>query len=220
MVEFGGSGQDGAGSRPGWLRRSAGLREPRIGWALGVLGAAALFASLVGEWATTTLRFGEGDLEQAFVVGAGEAGNWGAVWMIGALAMTAVLGICLAGPAHQRGPARTAGLAMAGALLLLMVAATVEISSDGLAYDRLNIVTVDMETEVSLGRGLFAAFAALGLLAAALWLSVAPRAGADVPPGWPQPSPQPWQPQPGQGTDLTVQPAEPFIHPTGDHEWR
>lgn len=219
MVEFGGPGPDETHARSPWWRRSAGLPEPRIGWALAVLGAAALFASLAGEWATTTLQYSETNFDESYVVGAGTAGNWGAVWLIGALALAAVVGVCLAGPAHVRAAARAAGLATASALLLIMVAATITISGEGLAYDRLNVVSTEVETEVSLGRGLFAAYATLGLLAAVLWLSAGrPRTGMDAPD--PDGSRQPAGTPPTSGADLTVQPAEPFIHPTSDHEWR
>lgn len=234
VVEFGGagrdSGRDPADPRAGWLRRSTGMREPRIGWVLGGLGGLALFGSLVGEWSITTYRFSEESfegpaVEEMIAAGAATAGNWGAAWMIGALALVTTLGVCLGGPAHLRAAARTVGLAVAAALLLVMAAAGVDISADGLAFDRVNVTSMEQQTEVSLERGLFAAYVALGLFAAALWLAPVPSAAGEVmagpPPEQPVPAPRPAPAgQAGDPGDLTVGPAEPFIHPTGNHEWR
>lgn len=223
VVEFGGSGPERARTRS-WWRRVAGLREPRTGWAVLVLGAASLFASLVGEWATTTIQYPDGSAQEWYVVGAGTVGNWGIGWMVGGFGLAVAVGMCLAGPSRHRTAARAAGLALAGALLLLMVAATIEIGDPDLApggpLGAMTTMTVfgnflDLQIEVSLGRGLFAAYAALGLLAAVLWLSGGrPPAGAEA--TRPDPSP----PDDSSNPDLTVGPAEPFVHPASDHEWR
>jgi hypothetical protein len=217
VVEFGGSRHDDP--RPpgaGWLRRALGRREPRVSWLLAGLGSAAVFGSLVGEWATATYDYPGGDIvePQPLVIAIGAAGNWGAAWMIGVLVLAAMVGIGLAGPPRQRAAARVAGLAVSAALLVVMVAAAMEVgTNDQLDY---GVIFPQLEeSEVSLERGLLATYLALALIAAALWLA----------PGHPRTSPRPGTGQPGApagdpGADLTVRPAEPFVHPTSDHEWR
>lgn len=182
-------GPEGSGRR-GW--------RPRVdpGWArlLGGAGAVAVFGSLIGEWQVTDLSEllppgtgGEDDITE-LMAGVAEIGAWGAGWLVGVFALLAATAVALFAQPALRGPARAVGLAGAAALALVVTAAAAELSRESVAESAVfgfRGLQPDTSLEVTLGRGLFAGYGGLLLLAAALWLlrSPAPAPPAGTPEG-------------------------------------
>lgn len=211
--------------RFGWHRGAAWWR--RLAWVLAGLGALALFGSLVGEWQVVhqearglELPGEQSDPEQV-TFGVGAILVWGTGWLVGALLIAACCALALAGQPPVRRHARTIGLALAGVELGMLVAAAMELTQESL------FVVVRADLEISLGRGVYAAFASVVLLGGALFVAgqdsgsgpedtgSASAAAA----GWPPGSAGPPAPAYQEPADLTVAPAEPFAHPDG-HHWR
>jgi hypothetical protein len=202
---------------PSWRRR--------LGPVLAGLGTLAMFGSLLGEWQTTriTAETGESLLSgdgREIQVGLAELGVWGVGWLVGAMVLTTAVALVVLGGGAPRPTVRTAGLAGAGVLLMVLVATTVYLRAGG-PY-RGDLFGLGGEHhEYSLGWGLVVAYGTVVLMAAALWSARVVLAGD------PHPSTGPAGPVPGQadpaaeyagpGTkyagpaDLTVTPTLPTV---------
>ncbi|WBB78384.1 hypothetical protein O7606_19435 [Micromonospora sp. WMMD882] len=155
-------------------RRVGGLldgvrRHPRLPRALAGLGAAAAFASLLGEWVVMTVpNSGPEGSSIRVPGGVGEVGGFGVGYLVGLLGLTGVVTVALAGTRAARPNARVAGAGIAVALLALLVAATLSLDDSGrsaLYYPS------DSGFEIEYGRGLVMAFVAVALLGSALRLA-------------------------------------------------
>lgn len=185
-------------------------RRPAV-WLLAALGAAAMFGSMVLEWQVIDEgRLGGppgGGLQQ----GVGAISAWGTSWLIGAMALAVCVVLSLAAPPTVRAVTRLAGLAVSAVLVFFLAGAAVDLGRSSPFFSG------SMELEPTLGRGLFLAFASVGLLATALWLS--PGDGPDD-------RPMPWRRRDtpdgpaAARADLTVTAAEPLTYPGDRHELR
>ncbi|MEU1243731.1 hypothetical protein ABZ388_25540 [Micromonospora parva] len=208
----------------------AGLaRDPRLPLLLAGLGAVAAIASLLGEWLVMSLPNGgpEGNSTIEVPAGVSEVGGFGVGYLVGLLALVCTVVLALRGTAAVRPNARLAGLALAGALLALLVAATATLDDPS---QRDFFYSPDDGFRAEYGRGLVMAFAACVLFAAALRLAPAAPPGAFDPPDEDRsadgPAPRPWRrrrnPDPIEDglpapADLTVTPAAPFTRPDPQH---
>jgi hypothetical protein len=200
-------------------------RDPRLPLLLAGLGAVAGTASMIGEWVLTTVPSGgpEGPTTLEVPASVSEIGGFGVAYLAGLLALACAVALALGGTATVRANARLVGLTLAGALLALLVAATVTLDDPGA---RTVLYSTEDEFLVEYGRGLVLAFVACVLFAAALRLawtvptgasteSADDRTRADVPAmrSWrrrPEPDLEDGLPAPA---DLTVEPATPFARP-------
>ncbi|MFK3982511.1 hypothetical protein ACI2K4_19305 [Micromonospora sp. NPDC050397] len=232
MVEWGDQAETGRpGGRGDLLTRLA--RDARLVPVVGGLGAVAAFASLVGEWTVTRVPGAGADGLPAGRVPAGiaEVGNFGTAHLVGVSGVVCCLALVLFGSPGSRRNARVLGLAISGALLAVLVAATLTMDDTA----RLGLYATDPNLRIEYGRGLVTAYVATGLLGLALLL--AGRVGVPVPvedrpaagatdgpePAGVEPeSPFSWRRQ-GTGDpdddldegprDLTVGPTAPFASP-------
>ncbi|MFD6681169.1 hypothetical protein [Micromonospora parva] len=204
----------------------AGLaQDPRLPLLLAGLGAVAAIASLLGEWLVMSLPNGgpEGNSTIEVPAGVSEVGGFGVGYLVGLLGLVCTVVLALRGTAAVRPNARLAGLALAGALLALLVAATATLDDPS---QRDFFYSPDDGFRAEYGRGLVMAFAACVLFAAALRLTPAAPTGAFGPPDEDRPAdgpaPRPWRrrrnPDPIEEglpapADLTVTPAAPFTRP-------
>lgn len=220
-------------------RRLGGLvgglsRDPRLPRVLAGLGAAAAFASLLGEWLVMTVPNSGPEGESVRVPGrVDEVGGFGVGYLVGLLGLAGAVALALGGTRGVRQNARVLGTGLAVALLGLLAAAV--FSLDGSSRNVLYF-PADAGPEVEYGRGLVMAFLAVALLGSALRL---PGAAADPPPagddtgepadgvtgpdGPDGPEDRRWRPRRRRGRPtedeppapegLTVEPAAPFARP-------
>ncbi|MGC4806525.1 hypothetical protein [Micromonospora sp. DT233] len=152
-------------------RSLSGLaRDRRLPLVPAGLGAAAAFASLVGEWMVMTVPNGgpEGSSTLRVPAGVTDIGGLGVGYLVGLLALAATLALALRGTPAVRRDARTAGLAVAVGLLGFLVATAFSLDDSG---QRTFFYSPEEGFTVEYGRGLVMAFAAGALLATALHLA-------------------------------------------------
>jgi hypothetical protein len=203
------------------------------------LAALAALASVVGEWRVVTLPTDGQNVQTTLRISEGvfDIGAAGVIYLVGLLALTCLLALQLAGAPAVRHAARVIGLALGGAVLVLLTAATAALHDmTGTLY---SLVSNDRQT-VELGRGITFAFVTVVLalvaqLVAGRFLPAArPAAGSTGPDGPADEPPSGWAGEWGwrrrrldrdeteedlaEATplDLTVEPASPFARPTQD----
>jgi hypothetical protein len=197
-------------------------RDRRLPLLLTGLGAVAAVASLVGEWLVMTVPNGgpQGNTTIRVPGGVADVGGFGVAYLVGLLALAAVVALALGGTAGARHNARVAGLALAAALFALLAAAALAL--DGSSQRTLFYSSED-GFRVDYGRGLVMAFLATALLAAALQLAGRLPAGqprltdaesAAEPTGQGRRNrPAATDDRPPAPADLTVEPTVPFARP-------
>jgi hypothetical protein len=191
------------------------------------LGLAAVFGSLVSDWATMRIR--EAAAEQSepteFIVGAANI-DVGSGYLVGVLAIVALTALAVFGTPSVRHNARIAGAATSAGLLLLLVAGTV--SLDGTVRRMYPFPSqVELEVDVRYDLGLTLAYA--GTAALGLALQLAGRRGATrssapddrdgnkpTEPGERRGPRHGWTETDEPVRDVTVLPAPPFTGP----DWR
>ncbi|MFD0821649.1 hypothetical protein ACFQ0D_25815, partial [Micromonospora zhanjiangensis] len=143
------------------------FRDRRLVPVLGALGGVAALASLIGEWTIVTIPMTavEGDTKLLVPAGVSAIGSFGTAYLVGLFGMVGCLALVLAGAASVRHNARVLGLALAGAVLVTLVAATDVLPE---ATGRMYSLRPDSELQVAYGRGLVMAFVATAVLGAAL----------------------------------------------------
>ncbi|WP_229399148.1 hypothetical protein [Micromonospora okii] len=239
VVEWGGSEP----APPGQVGRSLGGlgRDARLPLVPAALGAAAAFASLVGEWLVMTVPNGgpEGSTTMRVPGGVSDVGGLGVGYLVGLFALVVAVALALRGSAAVRRDARVAGLALSVALLAVLAATAFSLDDSG---QRTLFYSSEDGFRVEYGRGLVMAFAACALLAAALHLAgradagrpetARPDAGGPGPESAPAEQAEAADPEPLRRgrrggasrsgddaglppapADLTVQPTTPFARP-------
>jgi hypothetical protein len=217
-------------------RSLSGLtRDPRLPLVPAGLGAAAAFASLVGEWLVMTVPNGgpEGATPLRVPVGVSDFGGFGTGYVVGLCGLVAAVALALRGTVAARRNARVAGLALAAAVFGLLVATAFALDEAG---QRTLYYSVEDGVTVEQGRGLVMAFVACALLAAALHLAgrldgphavVTAPDTEDPPADESEPTPgRSWRRRSGARraaardeelppapADLTVEPTAPFARP-------
>lgn len=212
---------------------ASGLRrDPRLPRVLAGLGAAAAFASLLGEWLVMTVPNSGPDGDSIRVPGGvDEVGGFGVGYLVGLLGLVGAVALALGGTRGVRQNARVLGTGLAVALLGLLAAAAFSLddSTGNVLY-----YPADGGLQVEYGRGLVMAFLAVALLGSTLRL---PGAAADPPPSDDDDTGEPadggtepdgaedrrWRPrrrrsrlsedEPSAPEGLTVEPAAPFARP-------
>jgi hypothetical protein len=195
--------------RRGLLDRLVGARgwHPAIPRVLAGLGALAMFGSLIGEWQVVEQRFtpevGD-DVVESQSLGIGVMFVWGMGWLVGAMLLGVCTVLALTGQPPIRRHARAIGLAVAAVQLGILAGAVVNLN-DETVFGGVS----DVGVEISLGRGLYAAFASVLLIAAALYLARMEPTPRQRPASDQEPPASVDGP-----ADLVVGPAEPMVRPT------
>ncbi|MBM0278806.1 hypothetical protein [Micromonospora tarensis] len=221
VIEWG--AEDAAPRRRFGWSVAAFTQDPRLPLLLAGLGAVAGVASLVGEWLVMTLPNGGPDGTGTIEVPAGvsEVGGFGVGYLVGLLGLVCTVVLALRGTTAVRPNARLAGLTLAGALLVMLFAATVTLDDPG---QRNFFYSPQDGFRTDYGRGLVLAFVACALLGAALRQAPVAGLGAgedgrpgNVPPGRASRRRRGGEPIDEDGlpapADLTVTPATPFARP-------
>ncbi|HEX5596121.1 MAG TPA: hypothetical protein VFX61_08935 [Micromonosporaceae bacterium] len=162
--------------RRGWPRLFGGLGRHR--WSaptIALLGAGALFASLIKEWQITEFKSGgeirvEGGSE-IFRTGVAWLDGWSAPYLLGLFAVTACVALVFFGSLGVRDHARIAGLAMSGLLFAVLAAITVDLARVSAAFDGAFSHRLHENLELSYGPGLAAAYIGVLCYAGALLVS-------------------------------------------------
>ncbi|MBO4159388.1 hypothetical protein [Micromonospora antibiotica] len=156
-------------------------RDHRLPPVLTLLGAVAATASAAGEWLVMTLPNGgpEGSGTIRVPGGVAEVGGFGIAYLVGLLLLSAAVALTLRGSAAVRHDARVAGLAVTGALLVLLTVTAFSLDDSG---QRAVFYSAEDGFRVDYGRGLVMAFVAVTLVGAAL-LTVVPQQPAERPDG-------------------------------------
>ncbi|MBF9128112.1 hypothetical protein I0C86_03760 [Plantactinospora sp. S1510] len=214
-------------------------RDGRLVPVVAILGAGAIFASLLADWAVTVMPT-EGSPTGApigLASGVADLATFGTAYLVGVFGMIGCLALVFFGSPGIRHNARVLGLALTAAVIGMLVAVTGSLDSltnDWQVYGELGgLVT-------AYGRGLGLAYLGSGGLGLALLLAgrfvrrtattVVPDDGAATPtgpadPATPEESDWPWRrprsasaPDPDDEDDrstpidLTVTPTKPFTH--------
>ncbi|WP_422772565.1 hypothetical protein ACN28C_05975 [Plantactinospora sp. WMMC1484] len=231
IVSWGGRAR--TGRRGGALLSRLG-RDARLVPVIGAAGAAAVFASLLGDWAVTTMPAENVPSETPITLGSGVAdmSAFGTAYLVGVFGVVGCLALVFFGSPGVRHNARVAGLAGAGVTLGVLLATTGTLDTLG---DRWQVYGELEGMTIEYGQGLVLAYVGTGGLGLALLLAgrfvrrpaaeAAPGAGPEVPAGpAPEESDWPWrrpgsahaaqQPEDDEGLpppiDLTVTPTKPF----------
>ncbi len=230
MVEFGTDPDVPRSRRRRWSvpEVAAGLAADRRAVPLAaVVGAVALFASLMSEWQITvmdTTPFGESrSSSRPLPSGIGDLGALGGGYLAGLFALTGATVLVLFGPAAGRRHARLLGLATGGVLLAVLAAIAASLGDTSRAVDTIFTLELDEEQlQLSYGRGLWCAFFGVAAVLLALYLAgrhtpAAEGAAADAGAGaGEQPAPEVEAPvvwswrRPKAGTDEERLPDAPF----------
>ncbi|GIG88988.1 hypothetical protein [Plantactinospora endophytica] len=225
------------GGRAGLMLHRLG-RDGRLVPVVGVAGAGAVFASLVGDWAVTSMTVEGAESSVTLGSGVADMSGFGTAYLVGVFGVVGCLALVFFGSPRVRHDARVAGLAVAGAVLgvLFATAGSLDTLADRWQmYGQLDGMTIEY------GQGLVMAYVGTGGLGLALLLAgrfVRRSAAEPAPaaePGTPAPTGQvppqeesdwPWRrpraasapevPDDDDGRpppiDLTVTPTKPFAH--------
>lgn len=182
-----------------------------------VLGAVALFGSLLSEWQVTSVDSQALSNEdeagpQSFVTGVAELGGWGGGYLCGLFLLVGGTVIALFGPAAGQRYARLAALGTGGVLLAILAALGSYLGETSVAFPQWLAVNIDAEqVRVAHGRGLWCAVAGVALVLLAVYLSG--RGGTAAAPAWSWPQTRETtesEEPPDAPLELTIGPARPF----------
>jgi hypothetical protein len=189
VIEFGGGPEEDTPSPRGRRSLTELTRElaadRRTVPLAAVVGAVALFASLISEWQITVLdtsQFGESQGgNRPLPAGVTDLGALGSGYVVGLFALAGAVVLVLFGPPAGRRHVRLLGMTAAGVLLGLLAALASSLGASSRALS--SVYTFDLDDDqiqLTYGRGIWCAF--LGVLAVllALWL-----AGRHLPPDTP-----------------------------------
>ncbi|MEU7618015.1 hypothetical protein AB0B27_18250 [Micromonospora rifamycinica] len=142
-------------------------RDRRLPPVLVLLGAVAATASMAGEWLVMTVPNGgpEGSGTIRVPGGVAEVGAFGVAYLVGLLLLSVAVALALRGRPATGHDARAAGLAVAGALLVLLTVTAFSLDDSG---QRALFYSPEDGFRVDYGRGLVMAFVAVVLVGAAL----------------------------------------------------
>ncbi|MGC5660486.1 hypothetical protein ACN261_08795 [Micromonospora sp. WMMD723] len=147
-------------------------RDRRLPPVLALLGAVAATASMAGEWLVMTVPNGgpEGSGTIRVPGGVAEVGGFGIAYLVGILLLSVAVALTLRGRPAVGHDARVAGLAVAGALAVLLTVTAFSLDDSG---QRALFYSPEDGFRVDYGRGLVMAFVAVALVGAALLTAVA-----------------------------------------------
>ncbi|WKU03290.1 hypothetical protein [Micromonospora sp. HUAS LYJ1] len=184
-------------------------RDRRLPPVLALLGAVAATASMAGEWLVMTVPNGgpEGSGTIRVPGGVAEVGGFGIAYLVGLLLLSVAVALSLRGRPAIRHDARVAGLAVAGALVILLTVTAFSLDDSG---QRALFYSPEDGFRVDYGRGLVMGFVAVALVGAALLSTVAQPDGPPVDAAGPQVDPGGDGDRPAAPVGLTVTPTVPF----------
>jgi hypothetical protein len=232
IVQWGG---DTRGDRGNAVSRFlAGLAgDRRLVVLAAVLGAVALFASLISDWQITAIdgtAIGSDELTaRPLPAGVGDLGAWGGGYLAGLFVLVASMVLLLAGPPGGRMYARLVGLSTGGVLLALLLALMSHLHDESRALGNFFAAQLpDDAYTITYGRGGYCAAAGVAAVSLAMFVAGRQLPAMTYPaPGAPQSDPVPaaaqqvvdwpWR-RPAVDDDespdvpfqLTVAPATPF----------
>ena len=196
------------------------------------LGAVATFTSLVSEWQVTRVDralLGDGETGVKVIpVDLSDLGGFAGGYLAGLFLLVAAVTLTMFGPVPGRGYARTAGLAVGGSLLALLLAVTALLTGQSRIFSRVYTLQLDAgQISVSYGRGLWCAL--FGVVAATVALYLAGRHTSRRPvddrsvPGeeavsWWRPGSVDEDPPPDVPFELTVTSTRPFTSHGDDRD--
>jgi hypothetical protein len=188
VIEFGGGSEERAPAARG--RRSLtelaqGLAADRRSVPLAaVVGAVALFASLLSEWQVTMVdaaQFQDVRSDRPLPAGVADLGALGSGYIAGLFVLAGAMVLVLFGPHAGRRHARLLGMTAAGVLLGLLAATASELGGSSRAAALLFVVGLEEDQiHLTYGRGIVCAVAGVLDVLLALWL-----AGRHLPPDGP-----------------------------------
>jgi hypothetical protein len=245
VVEFGAEPGPARSRRRRWSFAALGkslAADRRLIPIAAVLGAVALFASLVSEWQVTAMdaaQFG-GTLSgnQPVPTDVGQLGAWGAGYLAGLFVLVGAAVLLFFGPPAGRRYAWLAGLSTGGLLLALLVALAPTLDDTSRTLDAVfKFGLSDNQFELSTGRGVWCALIGVAAVTLSIYL-----AGRDLP-AWtaapagtaeldgveaPEPPPNVWswrnprdaddEQPPDAPFDLTVTSTTPFTSLNDDRD--
>jgi len=181
VVEFGTDRDRPRRDRRRWSATEfvAGLAADRRAVPLAaVVGAVALFASLISEWQITELdtnRFtGNTDWASTRPLAAGvtDTGALGGAYLVGLFVLAGALALAMYGPPAGRRYARLLGLSSGGVLIALLAALASALADTSRVV--MALFTLDLaedQLRLSYGRGLWCAFFGVAAVTLALYLA-------------------------------------------------
>jgi hypothetical protein len=178
VVEFG--ADEPARKRPSASKvLSAVRRDWRLVPVIAGLSSVAIFASLVGEWQTSTFTPQQSafippdQLPPPGIAGVADLGGFATGYLIGIFALVACTGLILFGRPAMRDQLRVLGLTVAVMTGALLAAATVWLDSHSAVYStaRLYFGPQGPSFDLAYGRGLTMAFLGVAGFAVALYLA-------------------------------------------------
>jgi hypothetical protein len=236
VVEF---GAEPGQARPGRRRWSsagvaAGLAtDRRVVPLAALLGAFALFGSLISEWQITTVdasAFGDGEAgNRTVTAGVADLDGWGGGYLAGLFVLVAATVLVLFGPPAGRRYARLVGLSGGGVLLAMIAAIAQSLKGTSRALELVYTLALNNgQIQLSYGRGIWCAVAGVAAVTLALYLAgryepavVAEAAAVEtadpLPTVWSWRRPRDEERPPEEPFDLTVTPTTPFTTLTDDH---
>jgi hypothetical protein len=246
VVEFGPEPDE---TRPGRRRWSTtgfatGLAaDRRVVPLAAVLGAFALFGSLISEWQITSVdvtAFGGTEAgNRAITAGVAELDGWGGGYLTGLIVLVTATVLVLFGPPAGRRYARLVGLSCGGVLLAILAAIAENLKGTSRALELVYTLALNSDQlQISYGRGIWCAVFGVAAVTLALYLAgrhtPAPAATVEgsatpsdpetavdeLPTVWswrrPKPAGDDEQP-PEEPFDLTVTSTTPFTALNEDH---
>lgn len=202
VVEWGDADADAGPYRPAADRPR---RDRPVVLVVAGVGALALFASLLSEWQSTTVRaglFGPPDAQNAdsrvLLSSVGDLDAWGGGFLAGLVTLVGATAVLLFGPPAAAHLTRVLSLSSAGVLLALLTGLAVDLGQRSMALGNLAHVGELAGYKLDLGRGVICAFIGVAALAIAAWLSR-------------RLSPPPAAPDRPTTEGLTVEATAPFI---------
>lgn len=179
VVEFGGAPEPATGRRRRFslTELAGGLAADRRSVPVAaVVGAVALFASLISEWQITVVnssdfseRRGAG---QPLAAGVADLGALGGGYIAGLFVLAGAVVLVLFGPPQGRRYARLLGLTAGGMVAALLVALVQTLSAESRARNVIVMFDITAEQmELTYGRGLWCGFVGVAAVALALWLA-------------------------------------------------
>ena len=228
VVEFGVQQGEPRPGRPRWHTGGflAGLAADRRTVPLSaLLGAVAVFGSLVSEWQVTSVDLtafgGVRTSDRPMTAGVADLGGWGGGYLAGLFVLSAAIVLVLFGPAPGRRYARLIGLSGGGVLLGTLVAMAQSLRHGSRALDLVYTLSLSPDQlRLTYGRGLWCAFAGVAAAMLALYLAgrhipepaepVADRPAGDRPAPETESAAWSWRRPPSDRDDRERPAVEPF----------
>jgi hypothetical protein len=238
VVEFGAEPDQARPGRRRWSSAGvvAGLAtDRRVVPLAALLGAFALFGSLISEWQITAVdasAFGGAETgNRTVTAGIADLDGWGGGYLAGLFVLVAATVLVLFGPPAGRRYARLVGLSCGGLLLAMLAAIAQSLKGASRALELVYSIALNNDQlQLSYGRGIWCGAVGVAAVTLALYLAgrytpAAPSTVESDPADPADPLPTVWswrrpredERPPEEPFDLTVSPTTPFTTLADDH---